>query len=142
MTTMPFTQQRPGLPRAFFILPLVILALILGIAPLFSKRTAEPAGANWPNGVSMVYSDHARKHPETPAIRQCLENKGPYQTFRNPQGDYFFLCQLPDGRWGTLIANKVGQLFFEKSAYVKYSGMWDEVLGWLRQMATQYKGPL
>jgi hypothetical protein len=75
------------------------------------------------------------------AIRTCLENNGPYQVFRNPNGVYYFHCQLPDGRWGTLIAEKVKDLYYERSSYIKDPGTWEKLQAWMRRWnATRWNG--
>jgi len=126
--------QRPGLTTgAFFFASL--LALAVGVLAFARAQSARPAPAQaavtWPAGQQVAYSAHADKHPEAADIHRCLQDKGPYQTWTNGV-DWFFLCQLADGRWGTLIADKEGDLFYENTAYVKGDGGWNRVIAWLR----------
>jgi hypothetical protein len=97
-----------------------------------------------PSGHKVIYGAHAadRHGDDALAIRRCLERNGPYQVWYDRRaGRWFFLCRLPDGRWGTWIAEKISGVFHEVTAYVKRQGTWRQVLEWLTaQGATRVRG--
>jgi hypothetical protein len=97
----------------------------------------------------VIVQQHAvdRHGADAVAIRDCLQQNGAYQTWFDKQaGTFYFLCQLADGRWGFQaavedIVNGVKALV-EKTAFVKGSGTWMELIEYLSKFATRYTGPL
>ncbi len=114
------------------------MALLL--SPTQSSRAAY---VTWPSGHKVQYNTHAEKHVEFADIRACLEQKGPYQTWANQKtGEWYFPCQLPNGKWGTLIAKKASGVYQEMSTYIKEPGTWSRYLQWMHDWgATRFTGP-
>ena len=146
MTTHTLSHLRSGPnPRAFLILGTALLSIISLAWSLLKVQPAAMPVVTWPSGHRVEYNTHAvNAHgPDALATRKCLETKGPYQTWANLKADkYYFPCQLPDGRWGTLIATKVKGVYEEITSYVKDPGTWAMFEEWMRQWgATRFTGP-
>ena len=52
------------------------------------------------------------------AVRNCLNQNGPFAVWQKPDGRFLRLCQLPDGHYGTQICKDEGCLH-EITAYIK-----------------------
>lgn len=73
--------------------------------------------------VTVVEYDHALVHgADAIAVRQCLDNNGPFAVWQKPDGRFVRLCNLPDGRFGMQIcaADYNGEeCFHEITSFVK-----------------------
>jgi len=93
----------------------------------------------------VINSDHALGHSEAVDIRQCLNDNGPYQTWKNNTGDYFRVCHLPDGRWGFQVVkfDQIMRQWVEKTAFVKGGGSWSEFIMYMARIgAARFTGAL
>lgn len=68
-------------------------------------------------------NSHAvERHPGlAQRIHDCLED-GPEMTFKDKSGRHFFCVEMPDGKWGFKIAEKVGGKWHTITAYYKGDG--------------------
>ncbi len=64
--------------------------------------------------------EHAEWHSEAADVRTCTENGKSVMTFRGKRfsNRFAWLCQLPDGRWGVHVLEKVGEKWQEITAFV------------------------
>jgi len=78
------------------------------------------------------------------AIRKSCDEKDPYQTWRNKDGETFYqICQLPDDRWGIRAIIKQDGKWVEKTAFVPDGdGSLQSVIKYLSNFATRYSGTL
>jgi len=93
----------------------------------------------------IVVHDHAveRHGADAKAIRECLDNKGPYQLWRARDSETFYrLCQLDDGQWGLQAIIKEGGAWHEKTAFIRGDGSWKALMDYLQRFATRYTGAL
>jgi hypothetical protein len=94
---------------------------------------------------SVVVHSHAvsRHGADAEAIRKCLDNNGPYQTWRSFDGDTFYrLCRLEDERWGLQAITKEAGEWHEKTAFIRGDGSWKSLLEYLHKLGTRFTGPL
>lgn len=75
-------------------------------------------------------------HPEAVQIRQCLKSSKLEIKFATKDRQKWFLpCQLPNGKWGMVILDKIGE---EITAFVKGDGSYTAFLLYMvRQGATK-----
>jgi hypothetical protein len=93
--------------------------------------------------------DHALKRhgSEAVEIRYCLDqNSGAAQIWRNKKENlrFYALCQLKDGRWGFrgFLWNAALNGWWEFTAFVPDGdGSWNNLIEYLRQSASRFKGP-
>ena len=97
----------------------------------------------------VIVQQHAvdRHGADAEAIRNCLKQNGAYQTwFDKKSGTFYFLCQLADGRWGlqAVVEDIVDGLkaLVEKTAFIKGTGTWTELIDYLAKFASRYTGPI
>jgi len=93
----------------------------------------------------VVVHAHAviRHGTDAEAVRKCLENKGPHQLWRSNDGITFYrLCELEDGRWGLQAILKDGNIWHEKTAFIRGDGSWKALMEYLQRLATRFNGPL
>jgi len=98
-------------PRKLFPLWIVVLIMLL-------------------TSLIVVVHEHAvqRHGSDAESIRQCLDDKGPYQLWRNLDGQtYYKLCQFDDSRWGLQAIVKEGDVWHEKTAFVRGDGSWNDL---------------
>ena len=88
-----------------------------------------------------ILNEHAQdKHAESAAIHKCLQDNGPYMTFKAKGFDSFYLlCQFQPDKWGFQICTKDG---CTKSAFSPDDGSWRAVKAYLDKIATPFKGSL
>jgi putative hemolysin len=69
---------------------------------------------------AVVEHNHAvvQHGAEAEAVRNCLNQNGPFAVWQKPDGRFLRLCQLPDGHFGAQICKDEGCLH-EITAYVK-----------------------
>lgn len=124
MVTTPITLPQPRKLFPFWF----IVALLLLLAT-----------------ITVVVQDHAieRHGADARAIRECLDNKGPFQIWRARGGETFYrLCQLDDGRWGLQAIVKEGDVWYERTAFIRGDGSWKALMKYLQRFATRYTGTL
>lgn len=94
--------------------------------------------------VIIVQAHAVQRHgADAEAIRKCLDNKGPQQLWRARDGATFYrLCQLDDGRWGLQSIVKEGEVWYEKTAFIRGDGSWKALMDYLQRFATRYTGTL
>ncbi len=92
----------------------------------------------------VVHTHAVEQHgADAEAIRKCLDDKGPYQLWRSFDGDTFYrVCQLDDDRWGLQAIVKVGEVWHEKTAFIRGDGSWKAMLEYLQRTGTHYRGSL
>lgn len=92
----------------------------------------------------VVHAHAVERHgAEAEAVRKCLENKGPYQLWRSRDSNTFYrLCELDDGRWGLQAILKEGNVWHEKTAFIRGDGSWKALMEYLQRFATRYTGSL
>jgi hypothetical protein len=137
------------------ILIVVLVALMPTIQAGISHIDAEPvefqngvAVATGGNGVIDIYGSHAwdtHGEAEAMAALECLENKGPSLTYREPnKGPVHFLCLGEDGKWYDVIVEMLKKGKMElKSAFSPKDGTSSAIRVWLENKgATPWKaGP-
>jgi len=83
---------------------------------------------------------HALKHPESAAIRQCLNDKGEIQIFRSFDAERFYrVCEINPGKFGFQTVDKDGN---EITAFSRLTGAWKDTINYLSRFGTRYKGPV
>ena len=94
--------------------------------------------------VVVVHAHAVQRHGmDAEAIRKCLNDKGPYQVWKAMGEDTFYrICQLDDMRWGLQAIVKVGDVWHEKTAFIRSDGTWKALTEYLQRIATLYKGVL
>jgi len=55
---------------------------------------------------------------------------------------FYRMCQLDDARWGMQAIIKVGDVWHEKTAFIRGDGTWQALTEYLQRFATPYKGLL
>jgi hypothetical protein len=91
-----------------------------------------------------VHVDHAA----SPHIRRCLDQKGPYQIWRDltDRDKFYLLCQIDEepykDQWGVRVIVKTAKGWYEKSAYLLKDGTWAKGIKYLEGIATRWKQPL
>jgi hypothetical protein len=75
-------------------------------------------------------------------VRKCVQGPGASMIWK--QGNRFhLLCQLPDGRWGDMVVQKVDGVWQEITSFVPKDGSWAQVRAYLTNGGgTPYKGAL
>jgi hypothetical protein len=92
-------------------------------------------------------SDHAGDQhgdAEVAAIRNCIDKNKPYQVWQHniEKNVFYFLCKLPDGKWGIQIFCLHNGTCFEKSAFIPKDGSLAEVIKYLSRNASKFTGPI
>lgn len=85
-----------------------------------------------------VYNAHAvaRHGSDAEAVRKCLQDNDPYQTWVKPDGRVIHLCHLPDGRWGVQIRDSSG--IHEITSLIKNKmSKLSQVEQWLHNMGAE-----
>jgi hypothetical protein len=83
-------------------------------------------------------SDHGLdKHTEATLIQECLNNKGPYQVWRDKYDSktFYALCQYDNDKWGLAVCTDTG---INKTAFSPNSGTRDDVFGYVMKLATRF----
>jgi hypothetical protein len=103
------TRSRPN----FTLLYLLLLAIVFAIA---APGIAEIAGE-----VNLAFSHGEVKHGTAAIrIRNCLNDKGPYQEWKNPTtGRIARICQLDEKTWGVQIVERADDGWREVTAFLK-----------------------
>jgi hypothetical protein len=103
-------QRSFGLVKVVMILALLIL--IFQALPLIGEIAGE---------VNLAFSHGEVKHGTAAIrIRNCLNDKGPYQEWKNPTtGRIARICQLDEKTWGVQIVERADDGWREVTAFLK-----------------------
>ncbi len=79
---------------------------------------------------------------DTASVRYCLENRGPYQVWKDKfeVNKFYLLCQVDDGRWGFASIVREGGKWIEKTSFIPKSGSWKDLIAYLEKWATRFTG--
>lgn len=125
MSAYATTDNNNGSPFLRMLFLLIVAGVLVALAVTALGVTTTP---------------HAEKHPEANEIRNCLDNNGPFMVMKHLADPTFFLiCQLNDGRFGIQPVTEDG---FEKTAFVKFEGTWNQTMNYLGKFATRFTGKL
>lgn len=83
-----------------------------------------------------VYGTHAviRHGEEAEAVRKCLENNDPLQTWVKPDGRVIYICRLPDGRFGVQVRDGIREI----TSYIKNKmSRLNQVEAWLHNIRAE-----
>jgi len=87
--------------------------------------------------MGIICCEHATtKHgSDADLVRQCMEEKGPMQVWKQPNGRFANICQVSDNVFGIMITDKTGQGAHEITSYIKeYMTKFSEVKSYLERM--------
>src|SRR3989304_511463 len=71
------------------------------IGPMLSSTSLTPTSLTMYTSLGVAYSPHAERHEEAPAIRDCLDQRGPYMVLKHVSAPPFYLvCQIDKRTWG------------------------------------------
>jgi hypothetical protein len=111
----------------FFIL--LAVAVVCGLAWWVMPADWEIGFANTmqaalPLGdATVIEYDHALSHgADAIAVRQCLDQNGPFAIWQKPDGRFVRLCSMPDGKFGMQICASDyngGECFHEITSFIK-----------------------
>ena len=152
--------QSNGLGKVFLFFALICLfgVFILMLSQLenmevvsASTLTDEQLLALYPEPISPItvqrtgrVSQHGiTKHPEAAAIEEAC-NKSIFQVWRDKyERKYYYLCKTAEGKWGLIpvIISSAGERIW-KTAFSPGTGVWADVVRYLTNTATRYKGPI
>ena len=107
--TMNHPSQSSPL-RWAFLLPLAILVLMA----VPKKPIPSPADVQ----ISEISHAETQHGADALAVRSCLKNNGARQVWSLGNRVYF-VCKMPDGKWGLQIAEKIEGKLQEITAYIK-----------------------
>lgn len=88
---------------------------------------------------------HAERHPEAYEVRECTERGDAIMLFRHRENPnrFAWLCQLPDGRWGIHVLEKVGETWEEITAFVRDQAQTaGDAVQYLLKAFSRFTGPL
>lgn len=91
---------------------------------------------------SIICCEHATKKHGSDAdlVRQCMEEKGPMQVWKKPDGRFANVCQISERVFGImitdkLVTNKMGKNVHEVTSYIKENmSKFSEVRAYLERM--------
>lgn len=89
----------------------------------------------------VLNGEHAiKKHAaDAEAIHRCLDNGGEmerWQFWSHRRTDQYIQCgQLPDGRWGIRLIEKMGNIFRERTSFVVKNGTYNEMVEYISARA-------
>lgn len=131
---MTATVFRPTQRRVFPVWILAALALAIGVLMAAGVGNVLPGS----------HAEDAHGISEVSQIRSCLDKNGPYQVWKSTKdpNQFYFLCELDDGRWGMQAVVKEGEQLIEKTAFIPKDGSWMRVLNYLQRFATRFTGPI
>lgn len=110
---------------------LCALALLAGITILLTptwldaRQAANVMQAALPLGdATVIEYEHAinQHNAEAIAVRECLDQNGPFAIWQKPDGRFLRLCNLPDGKFGMQICvsdYNGGDCFHEITSFIK-----------------------
>jgi hypothetical protein len=113
------------------------IAFVIGLALVFGAAL----GDNMSLALGVMEQPHAEaRHVEAPAIRQCLDNNGPYMIWKHKFAPtWYLICQIDADTWGLQAVNREG---VEKTAFSPGDGSYRALMDYLRGFATKFKGGL
>lgn len=122
MTTMTM-QYTPNVPR-------ISLKKVVGLIIL----------------LAVVLSTHAviRHGIEAEQIRKCLDKNGTYIVFQNiyDKDTFYKICRMDNGKFGLQAVIKTAKGVFEKTAFIRGTGTWQELVDYMKNIATRYTLPI
>ena len=98
--------------RWAFLLPIALVILVLMAVP--KNPIPNPADVQ----ISEISHAEAEHGADALAVRSCLKNNGARQVW-SLDNKIYFVCKLPDGKWGLQIAEKINGKLQEVTAYIK-----------------------
>jgi hypothetical protein len=87
--------------------------------------------------MGIICCEHAtKKHGgDADLVRKCMEQKGPMQVWKKPDGRFANVCQISDKVFGIMITDKAGKGAHEITSYIKeYMTKFSEVRDYLERM--------
>lgn len=124
--------QGTGFVVLFFAMAMVVLMPV--IAPVLNLATV------------VIPSNHAvdRHGMEALAIRNCFEDNGDYQVWRNTfnHDKFYHICQLEDNVFGIQVVCMNNAVCNEVTAFIKGDGSMRELIAYLRNRATIFTAGL
>src|SRR3990172_9354214 len=110
------------------------------IVPMLSSTSLTPTSLTMYTSLGVAYSPHAERHEEAPAIRDCLDQRGPYMVLKHVSAPTFYLvCQIDKLTWGLQAVDESG---VEKTAFSPGNGTFQDVMDYLNKFTNKFKGTL
>jgi len=105
-----------------------------------AQQTLASTSLTMYTSLGVAYSPHAERHEEAPAIRDCLDNNGPYMVLKHVSAPTFYLvCQIDKLTWGLQAVDESG---VEKTAFSPGNGTFQDVMDYLNKFTNKFKGTL
>ena len=105
-----------------------------------AQQTLASTALTMYTSLGVAYSPHAERHEEAPAIRDCLDQRGPYMVLKHVSAPTFYLvCQIDKITWGLQAVDESG---VEKTAFSPGNGTFQDVMDYLNKFTNKFKGTL
>ena len=118
----------------------VVIIVLAMIGPMLASTSLTPTSLTMYTSLGVAYSPHAERHEEAPAIRDCLDNNGPYMVLKHVSAPTFYLvCQIDKLTWGLQAVDESG---VEKTAFSPGNGTFQDVMDYLNKFTNKFKGTL
>jgi len=118
----------------------VVIIVLAMIGPMLASTSLTPTSLTMYTSLGVAYSPHAERHEEAPAIRDCLDQRGPYMVLKHVSAPTFYLvCQIDKLTWGLQAVDESG---VEKTAFSPGNGTFQDVMDYLNKFTNKFKGTL
>ena len=124
---------------SYGLLALAAIGVVIIVLAMIGPMLASTSLTMYPS-LGVAYSPHAERHEEAPAIRDCLDQRGPYMVLKHVSAPTFYLvCQIDKLTWGLQAVDESG---VEKTAFSPGNGTFQDVMDYLNKFTNKFKGTL